>query len=77
LGSDHNFTPLVNPTGNGLLGPACTGDVLAGLSSARLAAGLAAFETACAAVYKHGSTADRWGAGTALTAGALARVLTP
>jgi hydroxyethylthiazole kinase-like uncharacterized protein yjeF len=71
-------TPHINPTGNGLLGTAGTGDVLAGLIGARLAAGLPAFEAACAAVYQHGAAADRWPANTtALTAGALARALTP
>ena len=67
----------VNPTGNARLGTAGTGDVLAGLIGARLAAGLPAFEAACAAVYQHGAAADAWGEGRALTAGALARALTP
>jgi hydroxyethylthiazole kinase-like uncharacterized protein yjeF len=69
--------PHLNPTGNARLGSAGTGDVLAGLVGARLASGRPAFEAACAAVYQHGATADRWPGGTALTAGALAQALTP
>ncbi|MEO8544634.1 MAG: NAD(P)H-hydrate dehydratase [Burkholderiaceae bacterium] len=65
----------INPTGNGLLASAGTGDVLAGLIGARLAAGLPPFEAACAAVYQHGDIADRWPADTALTAAALADAL--
>ena len=67
----------VNPTGNARLGTAGTGDVLAGLIGARLAAGLPAFEAACAGVYQHGAAADSWCESRALTAGALARALTP
>jgi hydroxyethylthiazole kinase-like uncharacterized protein yjeF len=69
--------PHLNPTGNARLGSAGTGDVLAGLVGARLASGLPAFEAARAAVYQHGSVADHWDEHTALTAGALARALTP
>lgn len=69
--------PHVNPTGNARLATAGTGDVLAGLIGAALAAGMPAFEAACSAVYRHGAAADRWPAGTALTAGALARCLAP
>jgi hydroxyethylthiazole kinase-like uncharacterized protein yjeF len=73
--------PCINPTGNARLGSAGTGDVLAGLIGARLAAGsrhgISAFEAACAAVFQHGAAADAWPAGRALTAGALARALTP
>ena len=67
--------PAINPTGNALLATAGSGDVLAGLTGARLAAGLPAFEAACAAVFAHGEAADRWPTDTALTAGALARAL--
>ncbi len=67
--------PAINPTGNALLATAGSGDVLAGLIGARLAAGLPAFEAACAAVFAHGAAADCWPTGTALTAGALARAL--
>ena len=69
--------PHVNPTGNALLASAGSGDVLAGLLGATLAAGLPAFEAACDAVYRHGAVADHWPAGTALTAGTLARCLAP
>jgi hydroxyethylthiazole kinase-like uncharacterized protein yjeF len=74
--------PVVNPTGNGRLATAGTGDVLAGMVGARLAAapidkGLLpvaeAFAATCDAVYHHGALADAWPAQLALTAGALAR----
>lgn len=67
-------TTAINPTGNARLATAGTGDVLAGMIGARLAAGLPAFQAACAAVYRHGLAADRWPADQPLTAGALARV---
>ncbi|WP_332814952.1 NAD(P)H-hydrate dehydratase [Ramlibacter sp.] len=65
--------PRINPTGNARLATGGTGDVLAGM----LAAGLAAAEgdaaqPASAAVYRHGLLADRWPADRPLTAGALA-----
>lgn len=69
--------PRLNPTGNGRLGTAGTGDVLAGLIGARLAAGAPALDAACAVVYLHGQVADEWPQGRALTAGALARALAP
>jgi hydroxyethylthiazole kinase-like uncharacterized protein yjeF len=69
-------TPLINPTGNGRLATAGTGDVLAGLIAARIAQGGGAFNAAADAVYEHGLAADRWPAGRALTASALARALT-
>ena len=65
-------TPHLNPTGNARLATAGTGDVLAGLVAALLAAGSDPFEAATAAAYRHGLAADRWPAGRALTAGALA-----
>lgn len=65
--------PRINPTGDARLATAGTGDVLAGLIGARLAAGEAAFEAASAAVYLHGQAADHWPARQALTADALAR----
>ena len=68
-------TPIINPTGNARLAAAGTGDVLAGLIGARLAAGLPAFQAACDAVYQHGLEADRWPENLPLTAGALARSL--
>jgi len=69
--------PAINPTGNARLATAGTGDVLAGLVGARLAAGADALRAACDAVYAHGLAADRWPAGMALTASALARRLAP
>ena len=53
-------TPSINPTGNGLLATAGTGDVLAGMVGAKLAAGLPAFQAACEAVFLHGQAADHW-----------------
>ena len=67
-------TPAINPTGNARLATAGTGDVLAGMIGARLAAGLPAFQAACEAVYQHGLAADRWPDKLALTAGQLAKV---
>jgi hydroxyethylthiazole kinase-like uncharacterized protein yjeF len=69
--------PVINPTGDGRLATAGTGDVLAGLIGARLAGGLSALEAATTAVWLHGAAADAWPQGMALTAGALARRLTP
>ena len=63
----------INPTGNARLATAGTGDVLAGLIGARLAAGASAFEAACAAVWQHGLAADCWPSDQPLTASALAR----
>ncbi|MGH6627603.1 MAG: NAD(P)H-hydrate dehydratase [Burkholderiaceae bacterium] len=67
--------PALSPTGNARLATAGTGDVLAGLIGARLAAGAPAFEAACEAVYRHGQVADRWPADAPFTAGRLARRL--
>jgi len=69
--------PLINPTGNARLATAGTGDVLAGLVGAKFASGLPTLAAACEAAYQHGAVADRWPADQALTAGALARRLTP
>jgi hydroxyethylthiazole kinase-like uncharacterized protein yjeF len=68
-------TPRLNPTGNARLATAGTGDALAGLIGAYLAAGQSAFAAACAAVYQHGQAADEWPDSETLTAGALARRL--
>lgn len=67
------LTPAINPTGNARLATAGTGDVLAGLIGARLAAGSGAMEAARAAVWLHGLTADIWPPDQPLTAGALAQ----
>ena len=69
--------PRICPTGNAKLATAGTGDVLAGLIGARLAQGMTAFDAACAAVYQHGALADEWPDTRALTAGRLARALSP
>lgn len=72
-------TPLINPTGNARLATGGTGDVLAGLVGARLAAepaqAGAAFAAAGNACWEHGAAADHWPAGRSLTAGALAHSL--
>lgn len=65
--------PVINPTGNARLATAGTGDVLAGMVGAGLAAGLDAFEAACQAVYRHGQAADEWPRSRALIASELAR----
>lgn len=58
--------PTVNPTGNGLLATAGTGDVLAGMIGAHLAtrhdrqAQPTAAQTVCNAVFAHGLAADQW-----------------
>ncbi len=62
----------INPTGNARLATAGTGDVLAGMIGARLAAGTPAFQAACEAVYQHGQIADGWPASSVLTASRLA-----
>ncbi|SEA09704.1 NAD(P)H-hydrate dehydratase [Variovorax sp. YR216] len=64
--------PVINPTGNARLATAGTGDVLAGMVGAALAAGLAPMAAACEAVWRHGDLADRWPDEVPLTAGALA-----
>lgn len=72
--------PLLNPTGNARLATAGTGDVLAGLLGARLAALAApatAFDAAASACWQHGRVADHWPATSSLTALELARRLTP
>lgn len=65
----------INPTGNARLATAGTGDVLAGMVAAQLAAGASALDAACAAVFRHGAAAERWPAHQALTASALARAI--
>ncbi|MCS6764335.1 MAG: bifunctional ADP-dependent NAD(P)H-hydrate dehydratase/NAD(P)H-hydrate epimerase [Candidatus Protistobacter heckmanni] len=58
-GMPHAALPRINPTGNGALATADTGDVLAGCIGALLAQGMPEFAAACAAVWIHGSAADR------------------
>lgn len=69
--------PCINPTGNGRLATAGTGDVLAGQLGALLARGFNAHQAAVIAVWRHGHAADCWTADSALTADALARRLAP
>ncbi len=63
--------PRINPTGNARLATAGTGDVLAGMIGAQLAAGSDALEAASTAVWRHGHAADIWPRETPLTAGRL------
>ena len=72
-----DLTPRINVTGNARLATAGTGDVLAGMIGALLAAGQPAFDAACAGVWHHGALADDWPAGVPLTASALARGAVP
>lgn len=65
-------TPVINSTGNARLASAGTGDVLAGMVGARIAAGRSTFAAACDAVYQHGALADNWPPDAALTAELLA-----
>ncbi|MNV86836.1 Bifunctional NAD(P)H-hydrate repair enzyme Nnr [compost metagenome] len=65
--------PAINPTGNARLATAGTGDVLAGMVGAHMAAGASAFRAASEAVYAHGLAADGWPVDKALTASELAR----
>ncbi len=68
-------TPRINTSGNARLATAGTGDVLAGLIGARLAAGANAFGSACDSVFLHGCVADAWESNPSLTASALAKRL--
>lgn len=73
--------PLLNPTGNGRLGTAGSGDVLAGWLGARLAQASPMANTAqvqqwvAEVVFHHGQLADRWPTDQTLTAQALARAI--
>ena len=71
--------PAINSTGNSLLATPGTGDVLAGMVGAGLAAGIHGadddFNAICTAVFTHGQIADQWALnkpGQALTASLLA-----
>jgi len=66
-------TLSINLTGNARLAAAGTGDVLAGMVGAGLAAGLLPANAAWEAVWRHGDLADRWPIHSPLTASALAR----
>lgn len=68
-------TARINPTGNGRLATAGTGDVLAGLIGARLAGLRDAWAAACDAVWTHGQAADDWPLQQALSASRLADTL--
>lgn len=70
-------TPVLNLSGDARLATAGTGDVLAGLCAARLASAPDAFTAVVDAVHDHGAAAERFPATLTLTAGALARALTP
>lgn len=67
--------PRLNASGNARLASPGTGDVLAGLIGALLAAGQPPFDAACRAVHRHGAVADQWPPGRTLTASVLARRL--
>ncbi len=67
--------PHINPTGNGQLAIAGTGDVLAGMTGAALARHASAWKAACEACYHHGALADRWLKPTSLTASGLLKFI--
>ena len=67
--------PCINSSGNAKLATAGTGDVLAGVVGALLAASHDAFQSACAATHRHGRAADDWRASSALTASELVKLM--
>ncbi|MES2978199.1 MAG: NAD(P)H-hydrate dehydratase [Pseudomonadota bacterium] len=72
--------PWINSTGNALLATAGTGDVLAGMVGAYLAAGDEPLVATARAVYFHGKAADDWAlnkSGAPLTASILAGLARP
>jgi ADP-dependent NAD(P)H-hydrate dehydratase / NAD(P)H-hydrate epimerase len=68
--------PYINSTGNAKLATAGTGDVLAGMVGAHLAAGLDSFAAAGVAAFSHGLTATQWPQQSTLTASGLVHQLT-
>lgn len=65
-------TPIINPTGNARLATAGTGDVLAGMVGAHLAAGQAPEQAAAHAAFLHGLAAEQAPGQGPLLAGRLA-----
>jgi NAD(P)H-hydrate repair Nnr-like enzyme with NAD(P)H-hydrate dehydratase domain len=60
--------PRINTSGSARLATAGTGDVLAGLIGAHLAADGDLFERTCEAVFWHGHVSDNWNAQATMTA---------
>ena len=69
------LAPCINASGNAKLATAGTGDVLAGMVGALLAASQDAFQSACTATHRHGQAADDWPAGNTLTASELVKLI--
>jgi ADP-dependent NAD(P)H-hydrate dehydratase / NAD(P)H-hydrate epimerase len=67
--------PCINASGNAKLATAGTGDVLAGMVGALFAASQDAFQSACAAVQRHGQEADNWFSPNTLTASELVKLV--
>jgi hydroxyethylthiazole kinase-like uncharacterized protein yjeF len=69
------LTPQINANGNAKLATAGTGDVLAGVVGAFLAATANPIQAACSATFLHGLAADQSPQGQALTASELVKLL--
>ncbi len=69
------LTPYINANGNAKLATAGTGDVLAGMVGAYLAASQDAFQSACTATHRHGLAADTWSTANTLTASELVKLI--
>ena len=69
------LTPHINASGNAKLATAGTGDVLAGMVGALLAASQDAFQAACSATHRHGLAADDWSTANTLTASELVKLI--
>ena len=69
------LTPYINANGNAKLATAGTGDVLAGMVGAHLAASQDAFQSACTATHRHGLAADTWSTANTLTASELVKLI--